>query len=235
LDFDISAGVAICLMIESIFGVAHWRNENKLRPLRAEQARIHENELAAFAAVAADANSRAGRARRDAATANERAAALEKEAESARAAIADANARAIEAQLALEKYKAPRSLTKEQQDRIVENIKLFAGQEYALSVAVGAEAENFLCMLDGILQSAGWKKHDPFGTIHTGTACGRVALNSLSGVHIRAAPTLPAAGNVAANALGPALVAEGIAAVGEIDPQNIPVETVINVMVGSKP
>jgi len=44
------------------------------------------------------------RARRDAAKANERAAALKKEAESTRAAIADANALAIEAQLALKKY-----------------------------------------------------------------------------------------------------------------------------------
>jgi len=55
---------------------------------------------------------------------------LATEAETARAAIADANARALEAKVALEKLKAPRSLTDEQVTRIREKMLPFAGQAF---------------------------------------------------------------------------------------------------------
>jgi len=38
--------VAVSLAAEAVVSVMHWQNENKLRPLRAEQSRIHEEELA---------------------------------------------------------------------------------------------------------------------------------------------------------------------------------------------
>ncbi len=41
-----AVGVAWSLAVEVIFSVAHWRNENKLRPLRIAQVQLHENELA---------------------------------------------------------------------------------------------------------------------------------------------------------------------------------------------
>lgn len=43
-----AVGVALSLAVEVVFSVAHWRNENKIRPLRIAQAQFHENELAAL-------------------------------------------------------------------------------------------------------------------------------------------------------------------------------------------
>ena len=58
---------------------------------------------------------------------------LSADAEASRAAIADANARAVEAQLALEKFKSPRSMTLEQQTRI----------EFVKGAAICAEISKF--------------------------------------------------------------------------------------------
>ena len=72
------------------------------------------------------------RVQRDAAQANERAAQLEKEAEIARKATADANARALEAQLALEKFKQPRKLSDAQISSLREKLNEFAGKHTSM-------------------------------------------------------------------------------------------------------
>lgn len=79
------------------------------------------------------ANVEVGKANVAAAAAHERAAGLEKQAEEARGAIAEANARAAEAaqkaaeaQLALEKFRAPRSLSVEQRADIVSRMSKWA-------------------------------------------------------------------------------------------------------------
>src|ERR1700730_14302611 len=59
--------------------------------------------------------------------ANKEIARLSSEAEASRAAIADANARALEAQLELTKFKTPRSLTPAQQERIIGKMKYMRG------------------------------------------------------------------------------------------------------------
>ena len=126
------AGVAICLMVEIIFSVAHWRNENKLRPLRAEQARLHAVELAQLGAVADEAK-----------------------------------ARALEAQVVLEKFKAPRRLTTEQKSSLTERMKPFSGTAFAMS-AVGAESTDFATDIAESLMQAGWRWINwPLGGIAT--------------------------------------------------------------------
>jgi hypothetical protein len=55
-------------------------------------------------------------------------------------AISDANARAIEAQLALEKFKAPRTLSPEQQRRIASKLLAFEGTTFEL-ITYRAEPE----------------------------------------------------------------------------------------------
>jgi hypothetical protein len=55
----------------------------------------------------------------------------------AREGAAKAQERAAEAQAALEKFKAPRSLSLEKKPTIVDAIKPFAGQEFAGTVAAG--------------------------------------------------------------------------------------------------
>src|SRR5580700_4461406 len=41
-----AALVAVALTFEVIFSVLHWKNENTLRPLRAEQARLNALQIA---------------------------------------------------------------------------------------------------------------------------------------------------------------------------------------------
>lgn len=85
-----------------------------------------------------------------AAEANERAKMLE-------SGIADANARALEAQLALEKFKAPRGLTPDQQRSIIEKIKSLSGQEFQGAIASGtADGRLFWNAIHKTLTDAGW-------------------------------------------------------------------------------
>jgi hypothetical protein len=108
------------------------------------------------------------RVQHDAALAIERAAVLEKEAETARASIAAANARAAEAsqkaaeaQLALEKFRAPRKLSSEQQTTIVGIISQFSGQKFDMAVNSGDPEAGFLLdTIESILTRAGWQQVD---------------------------------------------------------------------------
>jgi hypothetical protein len=57
-----ASGVALFLAFEVVFSVAHWRNENALRPLRAELNRLHALELADLGKIADEAKARAAEA-----------------------------------------------------------------------------------------------------------------------------------------------------------------------------
>lgn len=114
--------VAISLSIEAIFSVRHWILERQLRPLRVEQTRIHDAELAAT---------------------QERA--------------ASAEARAAEAQLALERFKAPRRLTQEQYDHFIAVMKSYAGTPFDLSVNPGPESQALMMQIASALEAAGWQ------------------------------------------------------------------------------
>ncbi len=160
---------------------------------------------------------------------------LETQQEASKALIAEANARALEARVALEKFKAHRSLTPEQQGRIAGKLKPFAGQEYALSVATGSESEDLMCLIDEILTAAEWKKQPAFMPITVDTRCGTVGVNTLSGVHIRVSDK--AEFNVQQRVVEfvQALNDEDIATQGAKDPKNIPSPTIVYVMIGNKP
>jgi hypothetical protein len=127
--------------------------------LRAKANIVDADARAAGAqAEATHATERASALEADAAKARERTATLEKDAAAAKALVVDADARAAEALLALEKIKAPRTLTLEQQARITAAVMPYSGQEYTLSVVPGSEAENLLCMIDAALMAAQWKR-----------------------------------------------------------------------------
>jgi hypothetical protein len=118
-------------------------------------------------------------------------------------------------------------------DNIVQLLKPFAGQEYALSVAPNDEAIGFMCAIDAALNTASWKKVAPLGTLSIGTDCGPAAPNVLSGLHIRTA--MQAALDVVAGAATLKSALKAFDAVTERDPKNIPDPAVINIMVGTKP
>ena len=64
---------------------------------------------------------------------------LSADAEIAHAQIAEANARALEARLALEKFKAPRSIALEQAADISNKLTSFKGTRFDISAISGAQ------------------------------------------------------------------------------------------------
>jgi hypothetical protein len=212
--------------------------------------RVAEAQLALERAKSdiADADARAARAQADANRATERASALEadeakaqkriaileKEAAAATAAIADANGRMAEAQSAPEKLREPRILTLEQQARITAAVMPYAGQEYTLSVAAGAEPEALLCAIDAALTAAQWKRIPSSDSIMVDTTCGTVGINILPGLSVRLSDKAETERQWNVLVLVNALRAEGIAVDGAIDAKNTS-PTAITVMVGAKP
>ena len=74
----------------------------------------------------------------------------------AEARSAEANAKAAEAQLALEKFKAPRALSREAQHRILEKLAQFPKMTFDLTVNPGPEPQSFMSQIGTLLKSAGW-------------------------------------------------------------------------------
>jgi hypothetical protein len=72
------------------------------------------------------------------------------------ARAAEANARAAEAQLALAKFKAPRTLTAEQSARVTKAVKPFAGMQFTIAVFNDPEPIGLMPQIENALASAGW-------------------------------------------------------------------------------
>ena len=81
---------------------------------------------------------------------------LESQVAVAEARAAEANAVASQAQLELEKLKQPRTITPEDQEKIITALKTFAGQHFSFSVFSDPEALALVRVLDAMLKSAGW-------------------------------------------------------------------------------
>jgi hypothetical protein len=149
--------------------------------------------------------------------------------------INDAKKEALNAQLALEQYKAPRTIEQSKQEEFIEALKPSAPQQYMLSVAAGREAANLVCLLDELISKAGWKRFHQQGTFASvGTDCGPLGMNVASDVHVRVAVTRSDETTVAADRLLSALAAAGIKAHPGQDPVNVPNSHVVVIMVGAK-
>lgn len=142
------------------------------------------------------------RANVEVARAHENTAKLSVEAESARAAIADANARALEAQAELAKFKAPRSLSPEQQRKISESFKRFAGQKYSFNVFQDPEAIELMRSINGVLKQAGWTRiGSQVGDLEIEGAGASSNLGLLIGLKKEASPALQNLAMMLADAL----------------------------------
>ncbi len=149
---------------------------------------------------------------------NERISANEAETERAKADAAIANARAAEANVALEKFKAPRTLPAEQQRRITEKINRSAGTVFDIGLQTGdPEAEGLLNPIETALKSAGWTQIDWRGGDVVLSRTGRpiCGIVSLIGLVIQMSPTKVEEYWPAATALAEALNSEGISAKAE--------------------
>ena len=81
---------------------------------------------------------------------------LESQVAIAEARAAEANAVASQAQLELAKLKQPRTITPENQEKIIASLTTFAGQHFSFSVYSDPEALALVRVLDAMLKSAGW-------------------------------------------------------------------------------
>jgi hypothetical protein len=154
--------------------------------------------------------------------------------------ISEADARAAEAQLALEKFKAPRSISVEARNRLVESMKEFAGQQYFGMVASDvADAWDIWREISLALESAGWKRLPPPGAQarQYGPPAG-IAVAAQAGVMIlgsagRSSPEETMATHERAKALAAKLTDESIIA-GPGFAIELPANT-IAIVIGPKP
>jgi hypothetical protein len=81
---------------------------------------------------------------------------LEQEALLAKASMASLTARTREAELQLEKIRAPRLIDEDQRARIVKRLKTFSGTHFDLAIRPEPEPQAFAEQIAATLQAAGW-------------------------------------------------------------------------------
>lgn len=153
------------------------------------------------------------------------------------ARAADANARAYEAKLALEKFKAPRILTPEQQGRISAKVRQFAGTQFDAGMGPKGDPEPLYLLrsIHAALSSAGWS-HIAWtsgGEAYTEAGMPSIGLTTVTNVIVDVHPDRWAKFGTAARALAEALDAEGIAAIADSQPTSVNTDA-IHVRVGRK-
>lgn len=81
---------------------------------------------------------------------------LEQEAQLAKASVASLTARTREAELALEKIRAPRLIDEDQKTRLVKRLRAFSGIHFDLAIRPEPEPQAFAEQVASVLQAAGW-------------------------------------------------------------------------------
>jgi hypothetical protein len=158
-------------------------------------------------------------------------------------AVAEANTRALDAQLALEKFKAPRTLRPDQQQEIGRRLKSFSGTEFDGAVGPKGDPEPIYLMhfISEALALADWKFVPWTGPGETlieppGSAIGPMAAigsTAVTNVIIDVGSTHWQKYGTAATALAAALTDEGIAAIADSKPSSIDTD-VIHIRIGRK-
>jgi hypothetical protein len=141
--------------------------------------------------------------------------------------------------LALEKLKAPRKLTPEQEADVVGSIKAFAGVPFTIGLFNEPEALDLMAQLERVLAAAGWVEGDWKGSGDTRLSRpGKPSLGftSVAGVFVQADKSHLADFGPAVVALAAALTKNGVAAtpqVGNMPPD--PAREAIQILIGKKP
>jgi hypothetical protein len=152
--FDVSAVVLLFLTFAA--GAGGFVFGNIINKRQSAQLRQFDNDLTGAKLELGKQQERAANAERSAADAKSTAEKFQLE-------IAEANARAAEAQLALERLKAPRILNDTQVKAIAALLKEYPGQEYELEAVNDREP---LSLAQGIITAvnhAGWKRENVGG------------------------------------------------------------------------
>lgn len=115
---------------------------------------------------------------------------LTKDAEQLRKETAEANARAFEAKLELEKFRAPRTISVAQAEILAEGLKQFAGTRFEFAAGNETEALSLVDAISDILTGIGWVARPSEATIViTRLSRPSVALAAEQGVSIQALPS----------------------------------------------
>jgi type II secretory pathway pseudopilin PulG len=151
--------------------------------------------------------------------------------------VAAANHRAVEAQRALAQFKAPRALTPEQQAKISEKLKRFAGTKFGAGIGPKGDPEPLYILRNIVsaLSSAGWVQlaWSGGGETYTEAPMLSVGLTMVTNVIVDVHPDFMAKYGAAAQTLADALNAEGIDAIAESRPTTINTDA-IHLRIGRK-
>lgn len=143
---------------------------------------------------------------------SERLARAELQAQVANAEVraAEAIANASQARLELAKFREPRTLAPEDQEKTIAVLKQFAGQHYCFSVFQDPEPLALLRVIDAVLKSAGWQRvPSQVGAVVVDAAGSTAGTSSDSGVAAFVGPD-NAEAEAALLTLSKALTAAGI-------------------------
>jgi hypothetical protein len=165
------------------------------------------------------------------------------ESDIAKRGAAEANARAAEAKLELEKFKAPRQLDMGQQARILGKTRPFAGTRFDLSAIPGdPEALNFAVQIAVVLEAAGWSwiefnhPSGPLMTVYGLPGRPNIGQGGAWGVVVQRHSDHVEQFEPAAKALANAVEAEGFLAAAVENPpsESIPNHDTVHIIVGKK-
>jgi hypothetical protein len=150
------------------------------------------------------------------------------ESDTAKKGAAEANARALEAQLALEKFKAPRVLTGEHVQQIVDKLKEYVGPEFQIVTYWDMkEPLAFANQIYTPLVRAGWK--------YIELEKAAFMLGGNEGVQVWRHPDSDDRVQKAADALVTALNDADVTAVLKLQNSANPIDNKINLNIGTKP
>lgn len=150
---------------------------------------------------------------------------------------ADANARAAEASLALAQFKAARSLSQEQQQRIADKLKQFAGTMFDAAIGPKGDPEPLYLIRDisSALLLARWE-FIPWtggGETYTEPPMPAIGLTMVTNVIVDVHPDRWEKLGTAATRLAEALAGEGIAAIADSKPTSVNTDA-IHIRIGRK-
>jgi hypothetical protein len=147
--------------------------------------------------------------------------------------IADANARALEAQLALEKLKSPRTLGPDRQQVVADAAAPFAGQRYRAAISQGAD--DGWESLYATLRRSGWV-YLP-ASMGMGNPTAGIPIAAIPGIEIRLDPAKREKLEAAALALGNALHASKMVVAVNVERQSNPNEAerdILTIVIGAR-
>lgn len=147
----------------------------------------------------------------------EKIAILTKEAEEARLATAKIQEKFI-----------PRTLNGEQQARIVEKLKQFAGTEFKVSVSQDPEAIGLLAAMLGMLKTAGWIQRPATTSVVIQTSGEPAGISLSTGLYIHSPPSLTELAITVATVLH----SEGLEA--RVAEASLPTSTMLHIEIGKK-